>query len=125
MEQEEFDKLYFKAKLAGSEAIAAFLLQLMKAQEQRFVLKLIQSYAVETDNFLMTEDSVSGDRHCERSPYALCFCTPFTVDEQKPKPTDMYCIWCAKIYTPEITSLTKPNIEWTHHGAYIIDGINF
>lgn len=120
MDQEEFDKLYFKAKLAGEAAIAGFLLQLMKAKERKFVLELIHSYALESDNFLMTEDSVSGDRPCEKSPYALCFCTPFTVDEQKPKPTDMYCIWCAKIYAPVLT-----DAKWVHRGAYLIDDTSY
>lgn len=116
LNQDEFDKLYFKAKLAGQAAIAGLLLQLMKEQEQQFVLELIHSYSLEADNFLMTEDSVSGNRHCEKSPYALCFCTPFLAD-LKPDIPDMYCIWCSKIYTPD---LTKPEIEWLHKG-YIID----
>ena len=118
MDQEEFDKLYFKAKLAGPGAMGGLLLQLMKSQQVRFVLQLIQLYTVDGSNPLITEDSVSGDRLCEKSPYALCFCTPFTVDEQKPKPTDMYCIWCSKIYTPD---LTQPDVVWIHSG-HIIDG---
>ena len=122
MEQEEFDKLYFKAKLAGPEAVGALLLQLMKSKELRFVLQLIQAYSMDHNDTIVTEDTMSAHRPCTKSPYALCFCTPFTVDEQKPKPTDMYCIWCAKIYSPD---LTNPDIEWVHNGAYIIDGINF
>jgi hypothetical protein len=121
MDQEEFDKLYFKAKLAGQDAVGKFVLQLMKSRDIQFVIQVIQLYS-EGHEGSVTDDSLSGDRLCEKSPYALCFCTPFTVDKHKLKPTDMYCIWCAKIYMPD---LTDPNITWVHNGAYIIDGINF
>ncbi len=115
MTQEEFDKAYFKAKLAGVEAIGELVLQLMKDGEQRFAMQLFQLHNKGYDK-LLTNDAVSEDRVCEKSPYHYCFSIPMGKNIEHMDPNSFFCIWCSRIYNVD---LTKPEREFIKGGLVI------
>lgn len=117
--QDEFDKLYFKAKLTGIDGLGELLLQLMKSKEDRFAMQLFQLHNRQYDELLCNQ-SVSEDRPCKKSPYAYCFCVPLNQNTEHMDPDSIYCIWCAKIYSID---LTKPEIEYDWSGSQILGGL--
>ena len=118
MNQEDFDKAYFKAKLAGIAALGELLLQLMKAEEHQFAMQLFQLHDQEYDKILC-DDAVSKDRECEKSPYHYCFSVPLGQNIEHMDPDSIFCIWCSKIYSVDET---KPEREFISDGSRIIDG---
>jgi len=110
MNQEDFDKAYFKAKLVGSDALGELLLQLMKAKEDRFAIQLFQLHNGKYDKILCSE-AVSKDRPCEKSPYAYCFCVPLGQNIEHMHPDSLFCIWCEHIFGID---QTKPEIEYVY-----------
>lgn len=113
MNQEEFDKLYFKAKLTGISGLGELLLQLMKAKEDRFAMQLFQLHNEQYDKLLCNQ-SVSEERPCEKSPYAYCFCVPLGQNIEHIDPDSIYCIWCDHIYSIDLTS---PEITYAPDGT--------
>lgn len=106
MNQEEFDKLYFKAKLTGIDGLGELLLQLMKTKEERFTMQLFQLHNGQYDELLFNE-AVSEKRPCDKSPYAYCFCVPLGQNIEHMNPDSLWCIWCESIYSID---MTKPEI---------------
>ncbi len=118
MNKEEFDKEYFKAKLAGEKALGELLLQLIFAGEERFSVQLLQLQNQDYKDILCYE-AVSKDRVCEKSPYLYCFSVPLGQNIEHMDPDSMFCIWCEKIYSIDET---KPEREFVDSGSRIIDG---
>jgi hypothetical protein len=110
MNQEEFDKLYFKAELAGIEALGELLLQLMKAKEDRFAMQRFQLHNKEYEK-LVTSDAVSRDRVCEKSPYHYCFSVPMGKNIEHFDPESFFCIWCNNIYDVDLTKTEREFIK--------------
>ena len=102
MTQEEFDKLYFKAKLAGIEALGELLLQLMKDEENIFAMQLFQLHNKDYDNVLSL-DAVSEHRVCDKSPYHYCFSVPLGQNIEHFDPDTFTCIWCGNMYSKDLT----------------------
>ena len=115
MNQEDFDKAYFKAKLAGTNALGELLLQLMKAKEDSFAMQLLQLHNKEYEK-LLTNDAVSRDRVCDKSPYHYCFSVPMGKNIEHFDPESFFCIWCSRIYNVD---LTKPEREFIEGGMVI------
>lgn len=97
MNQEDFDKAYFKATLQGIEGLGDLLIKLIGAEENSFAMQLFQRHNENYTEFLCN-DTVSKDRCCERSPYRYCFCVPLGKNTEHMSPTALLCIWCARIY---------------------------
>ena len=110
MNQEDFDKAYFKAKLVGVDALGELLLQLMKAKEDRFAIQLFQLHNGKYDKILCHE-AVSKDRPCEKSPYAYCFCVPLGQNIEHMHPDSLFCIWCEHIFGID---KTNPEVTYIH-----------
>lgn len=108
MNQEDFDKAYFKAKLVGIEALGELLLQLMKAKEDHFAMQLFQLHNKGYDK-LLSNDAVSKDRVCDKSPYHYCFSVPLGQNIEHFDPDTFTCIWCGNMYSVD---LTKPEQEF-------------
>lgn len=102
MNQTEFDKLYFKAKLIGIDGLGELLLQLMKNKEERFAMQLFQLHNGQYDKLLCNQ-AVSEERPCKKSPYAYCFCVPFGQHSEHTNPESIYCIWCENIFSVDMT----------------------
>jgi len=115
MNQDDFDKAYFKAKLAGIEALGELLLQLMGTGEDRFAMQLFQLHNKEYASML-NNDAVSKDRVCEKSPYHYCFSVPMSKNIEHINPDSFFCIWCSKIYSVD---LTKPEREFIEGGRVV------
>lgn len=113
MNQEEFDKLYFKAKLVGVDGLGELLLRLMKDKEDRFAMQLFQLHNGQHDELLCNQ-AVSEKRPCKKSPYAYCFCVPLGQNIEHIDPDSIYCIWCEHIYGIDLTS---PEITYEHDGT--------
>lgn len=117
MNQEDFDKAYFKAKLAGIEALGELLLQLMKAKENRFAMQLFQLHNKDYKSILCQE-AVSEDRICKKSPYHYCFSVPLGQNIEHMDPDSIFCIWCERIYSVD---QTKPEREFIGDGYAVSD----
>ena len=115
LNQKEFDKLYFKAKLAGIDGLGELLLQLMKNKEERFAMQLFQLHNGQY-NKPLCNDAVSEKRPCEKSPYAYCFCVPLGRNIEHMDPDSMFCIWCERIYSVDETN---PEREFIADGRII------
>lgn len=116
MNQEEFNRLYFKAKLAGINGLGELLLQLMKNKHEQFAMQLFQLHNGQYDK-LLCNDAVSEKRPCKKSPYVYCFCVPLGKNTEHENPDSLYCIWCSKIFCID---LTKPEIEYDWTGASVV-----
>ncbi len=125
MNQEEFDKLYFKAKLIGIDGLGELLLQLMKNKEDRFAMQLFQLHNGQYDELLCNE-AVSKDRPCKKSPYAYCFCVPLGQNIEHINPDSIFCIWCENIYSVD---MINPETEYsydstmTHRLSTLVDNL--
>ena len=91
MNQEDFDKAYFKAKLQGIDGLGELLLQLMKADEHKFAMQLFQLHNKNYKELLCNE-AVSEKRVCEKSPYKYCFCVPLGQNIEQMDPDALFCI---------------------------------
>jgi len=67
MTQEEFDKLYFKAKLAGIESLVELLLQLMTDEENIFAMQLFQLHNKDYDNRIGRAECREREENKERA----------------------------------------------------------
>lgn len=113
MTEDEFEKLYFKAKLAGAKAIGVLMIELVTNDNEEFAFELIRKYS---PGALMAPNdvSVSNDRPCKNSPYGLCYTSPLGRNIEQMDPDSMYCIWCDKIYSIDSTNSERKYIGNGH-----------
>ena len=121
MNQKEFDKLYFKAKLIGISGLGELLLQLMKNKEERFAMQLFQLHNKQYDKLLCNQ-AISEERPCEKSPYAYCFCVPLGRNIEHMDPDSIYCIWCEHIYGIDPTS-TEITYSYNSSITQLVDNL--
>lgn len=112
MTQDEFDKLYFKAKLAGARQISELMIQLVKDGEEEFAFELIRKYSPAAITAPIATN-VSYERECKKSPYGLCYTIPLGQNIEQMNPDSIWCIFCEKIYTIDLTNTER---------KYIYDG---
>lgn len=119
MSQDEFDKLYFKAKLIGKKAIGELMIKLIYADEEEFAFELVRKYSPGAIKAPAVEN-VSLDRPCNWSPYGYCFTNTLGQTIIYTEPESIYCIWCERIY---IIDETDPESNYIPSGK-IISGDN-
>lgn len=119
MTEEEFEKLYFKAKLAGAKAIGELLMNLVGSDDEKFALKLIRKYSPGLiEQIEKNSTYISEERPCKESPYGLCYTVSLGKNLEQMYKDSIYCIWCDMIYSID---LTNPKIKYIKDG-HIIDG---
>jgi len=109
MNQDDFDKLYFKAKLTGINALGELLLQLMEEKDNRFAMQLYQLHNQDYDDVLSL-DAVTKDRVCDKSPYHYCFSVPLGKNIEHFDPDTFTCIWCGNMYSVDLTKTEQEYI---------------
>jgi len=119
MNQDEFEKLYFKAKLAGTKAIGELMIKLVNDGEEKFAFKLVREYSPGAIKPPVVEN-VSLDRPCNWSPYGYCFTNTLGQNIEHFDTGSIYCIWCEKIYSIDETD---PELNYIEDGK-IISGDN-
>lgn len=119
MNQDEFEKLYFKAKLAGSKTIGELMIKLINDCEEELAFQLIRKYSPGTIK-PPTIKNVSLERPCNNSPYGYCYTKRLGQTIEYKDPESIYCIYCGTIYSID---QTDPASNYINDGI-IISGDN-
>lgn len=99
MDQEQFNKLFFKAKLGGHVAVGELLIDLVFANEDEYALQIHKLYSPGVIR-APTRENVTKDRPCSWSPFGYCFTIEKGRTLEQFDPKTQYCIWCEKLYSP-------------------------
>lgn len=102
MNDETFDRLYFKAALGGTKKIGEFMIDLVNARHVRYAYRLIRMHSPGATE-APTIDNISKDRPCDWSPFGYCFTTGLGPTTEHHIEDSLYCIWCERIWAPPNT----------------------
>ena len=102
MNNETFNKLYFKAKLGGKKKVGELMIDLIEADEGEHVYQILRQFCPGARE-IPTVDNICKDHECDWSPYGFCFTVRMGRTLEQFDPESQRCIWCERIYIPPNT----------------------